>query len=345
MLAYAQHPGLEDPMAKRRKYDLVPALEEHLLQVPAANRKSGMLGPTMMLSGHEGEVFGAEFSTDGRHVASCAHDKTILLWNVYGECENYGMLKGHTNAVLEVHWSPDGSQIYSCSADKSVQVFDVDTGKRVKKLNGHTAIVNSVQVARRGSPMAVSGGDDGTTKVWDLRTRRCVHTFEHQYQILSVCFDDTGERIFAGSLDNTVICYDMKTREESFVLEDHKDSVTSVDLSADGQSLLTNSMDQSLKVWDVRPYVPGHRLRQHLTGASHNFEKNLIRARWSSDDRWAVAGSSDRCVYVWDMKSGQLTYKLPGHAGSVNDVGFHPREPIVLSASSDKRVFMGELGD
>ena len=25
---------------------------------------------------------------------------------------------------------------------------------------------------------------------------------------------------------------------------------------------------------------------------------------------------------------GQLVYKLPGHNGSVNDVDFHPKEPI-----------------
>merc|ERR1712194_542523 len=83
----------------------------------------------------------------------------------------------------------------------------------MKKLNGHTAIVNSMQCSRRGVPYLVSGGDDGTTKLWDLRVRRCVHTFEHQYQILAVPFDDSAERIFSGSLDNTVLVYDMRMRD------------------------------------------------------------------------------------------------------------------------------------
>lgn len=316
-----------------------------MLQVPAGDRKSGLLGPTMMLSGHEGEVFGCEFSQDGRYIATCSHDKSILLWNVYGECENFGMLKGHTNAVLEVHWSQDGSHIYSCSADKSVHCYDVQTGKRIKKLSGHTAIVNSVNVSRFGSPMLISGGDDGTTKLWDLRIRRCVHTYEHQYQILSVCFDQHGGQSFAGSLDNTVICYDNRKHEEAYVLEGHKNSVTSVDLSPDGESLLTNSMDNTLRVWDVRSLTSGSRCRQVLTGSHHSFEQLLLRSRWSPDGKWIGSGSSDRFVYVWDAKSGQLTYKLPGHQGSVNDVSFHPHEPIVASCSSDKKAFLGELGD
>ena len=35
-----------------------------------------------------------------------------------------------------------------------------------------------------------------------------------------------------------------------------------------------------------------------------------------------------RFVYVWDAVTQRLEYKLPGHLGSVNDVHFHPKEPI-----------------
>lgn len=48
-------------------------------------------------------------------------------------------------------------------------------------------------------------------------------------------------------------------------------------------------------------------------------------------------------MYIWDATSGGLQYRLPGHNGSVNEVVFHPKEPIVASASSDKTIYMGEL--
>jgi len=46
---------------------------------------------------------------------------------------------------------------------------------------------------------------------------------------------------------------------------------------------------------------------------------------------------------AWQADTGKVVYKLPGHNGSVNDVDFHPLEPIIGSASSDKKVFLGEI--
>lgn len=56
-----------------------------------------------------------------------------------------------------------------------------------------------------------------------------------------------------------------------------------------------------------------------------------------------TAGSGDKMVYVWDVASRHLLYKLPGHTGSVNETAFHPNEPIIGSAASDKNIFLGEL--
>merc|ERR1712146_200002 len=88
---------------------------------------------------------------------------------------------------------------------------------------------------------------------------------------------------------------------------------------------------------DVRPFV-GNRNRclRILKGATHNFEKNLLRVRWSERDEMCAAGSADQNVNIWDMRQLQLAYRLPGHTGSVNEVCFHPKEPIVASAASDR---------
>ncbi|ETV92193.1 hypothetical protein H310_13433 [Aphanomyces invadans] len=66
---------------------------------------------------------------------------------------------------------------------------------------------------------------------------------------------------------------------------------------------------------------------------------------WSPDIRHIGSGSADRYVYIWDADTGALRYHLPGHAGSVNEVAFHPNpaEPIVGSCGSDKNIYFGEL--
>lgn len=69
----------------------------------------------------------------------------VVLWSVYGECENLSVLSGHTGAVMELHFSSDGSHIYTASTDHTLGLWDIATGQRIKKFKGHTTFVNSVQ--------------------------------------------------------------------------------------------------------------------------------------------------------------------------------------------------------
>jgi len=126
-------------------------------------------------------------------------------------------------------------------------------------------------------------------------------------------------------------------------LEGHEDTVTGVRLSPDGSYLLTNAMDNTVRIWDVRPFVKGHRNIKIFQGIQHNYEKTLLRCAWSPDGSKISAGSADRFVYIWDTASRRILYKLPGHRGSVNEVDFHPKEPIVASCSNDQTIYLGEI--
>ena len=255
------------------------------------------------------------------------------------------MLTGHRNAVLEVQWMPDGTQLLSCSADKTVRAWDAETGASLKQMKEHAGVVNSVCPARRGPPLLVSGADDGVTKLWDLRVRRCVQSCVSRFPVTAVAFADAADAVYAGGLDNEVHVWDLRTQEVTMTLAGHSDSITGIAVSGDGAHVLSNSMDNTLRIWDVRPFVkdPAQRCTKVLKGHAHNFEKTLLRCSWSPDDKKVSAGSADRNVYIWDVESGNPLYKLPGHKGAINEVVFHPSEPIVASCSSDKTIFLGEL--
>ena len=49
---------------------------------------------------------------------------------------------------------------------------------------------------------------------------------------------------------------------------------------------------------------------------------------WSPDGEMISAGSADKFLYIWELSTAKLAFKLPGHTGSINDVDFHPNEPI-----------------
>ncbi|RZF34653.1 hypothetical protein LSTR_LSTR012735 [Laodelphax striatellus] len=307
------------------------------------DRTSSLIAPIMALEGHQGDIFAVKFHPEGQYLASTGFDRQILIWNAFGECENISMMTGHTGAILELHFSTDGGTIFTCSTDTTLALWDLATGMRIKKLKGHSNFVNSCHPARRGPQMLVSGSDDGTAKVWDTRKKGHATSLNNTYQVTAVTFNDTAEQVISGGIDNDVKVWDLRKNAVIQKMRGHTDTVTGLSLSPDGSYLLSNAMDNSLRIWDVRPYAPQERCVKILSGHQHNFEKNLLRCCWSSDGARVSAGSADRFVYIWDTTSRRITYKLPGHNGSVNDVHFHPSQPIIMSGSSDKVIYLGEL--
>ncbi|XP_041361654.1 U5 small nuclear ribonucleoprotein 40 kDa protein-like [Gigantopelta aegis] len=306
-------------------------------------RTSSLNAPIMLLTGHEGDIFTSKFSPDGQIIASAGFDRLIFFWTVYGECENFVVLKGHTGAILELHFSTDGNTLFTASTDKTAAVWDVEVGVRIRKLKGHQTFVNAINPARRGPQLVCTGSDDGTVRLWDARKKGTIQTFQSTYQVTAVSFNDTAEQIFSGGIDNDLKVWDLRKNDVLYRMRGHSDTVTGMEISPDGSYLLTNAMDNTLRIWDVRPFAPQERCVKILQGHQHTFEKNLLHCAWSPDGSKVGTGSGDRSVYIWDTTSRRILYKLPGHAGSVNEVDFHPFEPIVLSCSSDKKIFLGEI--
>ncbi len=159
---------------------------------------------------------------------------------------------------------------------------------------------------------------------------------------------------------------------EFLSLPGHTDTITGLQLSPDGHYLLSNSMDNTLRTWDVRPFVAGSssssRNTRIFTGHSHGADQSLLRCDWSPDSSLVTCGSSDRRLYVWNAQTTELLYQLGGHSGTVNACVFHPfgteagagagagtgagtgtgshsiyARHIVASASTDGTVWLGEL--
>lgn len=281
----------------------------------------------MLLTGHKAEILGCKFNPNGQTLASVGAERQIFLWNTYDECKNYSILPGHNGPILDVHYSNTGDKLYTSSTDKSIMVWDLNIGGRLKKLIGHTDFVNSCNPSQTDSRLVCSGSDDQTIGLYDLRSRKPIHYFKENYQILSTVFDASATNIIYGGIDQTIKIYDLRKNAVSIQLEGLHDSITGLSLNPNGNYVLSNSMDNLLCIWDIRPYAP-NRMVLALQGHQFNFEKNLLRCAWSSDGNYVTCGSADRFVYIWNANDGKILYKLSGHLGQVNEVCFHPKEPI-----------------
>lgn len=313
------------------------------IQVAGPQRTSELLAPIMLLTGHDGPVLTGKFSPDGRHMLTGSQDRLMLLWEVFGECKNSLTFRGHQNAVLEVHWSADGEQVFSASADKTVMLWDAQSGSRVRSYKGHMALVNSC--CPSGNHVLASASDDCTTRLWDDRVRACQRVIRQPYPCTAVSVSSDGLQLYTGNLDGNVRVYDLRKSDggPSMTLEGHQDIVSGLSLSPDGNFLLSNAMDNTLRCWDVKPYAPDDRCVKVFLGAQHSYERGLIKCNWSKSGKLVTCGSADNFVYVWDVATQRILYKLPGHSGSVNEVDFHPSQPIIGSCANDKSIYLGEI--
>ncbi|KAJ1966060.1 hypothetical protein GGI12_000325 [Dipsacomyces acuminosporus] len=310
-------------------------------------RTSGLQAPIMHLTGHQGEVTTCRFSPTGEHLASGSTNSQVFLWNTYGECTNYGVLQGHRGAVLELQWMPSGSRLITASADKTAAIFDATTGQRLKRCKGHAGPVNAccpLSVGSGDDNMFASASDDGALLVWDARERRPVAEIEHRLPLTSIASSLSGNAIYAGSIDNSITAWDVRSLSQIHCLRGHSDTVTGISLSPKtGNYLVSTSLDNTLRLWDLRPYTSSPtRCERVFAGAPHGYERNLIKPAFDKDEVLVACGSANRTATIWNMRSGAIKFQLPGHKGCVNQVDFHPQEPIFLSGG-DSSLFMGEL--
>lgn len=77
------------------------------------------------LKGHGGHVYDCKFSFDGKLLASCSSDKTIIIWDPIKH-ELLSKLSGHTRYITTVCFSSDGLYLASGSNDKTVQIWQID---------------------------------------------------------------------------------------------------------------------------------------------------------------------------------------------------------------------------
>ena len=235
------------------------------------------------------------------------HEINIILAG--GNCENLNVLSGHKNAILDICFTNDSEKIITASADYNLGIYDTATGERIKRFMGHSAIVNAVDVCRYGSStLVVSASDDCTCRLWDARVRGEVGRFDDNYQLTSVAYSNDGNVVYTGGIDNCITAWDVRVNNRTMTMKGHTDTITCLALNPKGTHLLSNSMDGTMRTWDIRPFIDdasGKKKRHDKTfiGGTHNSEKGLLNCAWSADGTMVTGGSADMIVRIWDVLS------------------------------------------
>ncbi|CAK7232545.1 Transcription initiation factor TFIID subunit 5 [Sporothrix bragantina] len=122
-----------------------------------------------LLVGHNTSISAIAWHTNGTYVFSASDetDKTIRMWSVIkGDCVR--VFTGHTDYISALECAPNGRILASADIGGNIIIWDIAKGTRIKRCRGHAKGGISSLSFSAESTVLVSGGLDGTLRLWDI---------------------------------------------------------------------------------------------------------------------------------------------------------------------------------
>jgi WD40 repeat protein len=144
------------------------------------------------------------FSRDGKWLASAHIDGTVNLYSL-SDGVLQGRLLGVQSRLNAITFTPDGHRLITAAADGVLRIWDVQTQSVTRQWQAHRRAFKSPYTGEEFSEggikdlafspddhFLVTGGGDGTAKVWDFSDGKLVHTLPHQFAVQRVTFLPDG---------------------------------------------------------------------------------------------------------------------------------------------------------
>lgn len=246
------------------------------------NLKTGRVRHT--LTGHEGTPFTVRITPDGQRVVSRADDGLVRVWDLASGRALHAMGKpkypSFFTFALEEDWmefelpdlyygiseyalavTPDSQRAIAAfsggflsdgtlSGDV-VKVWDLETGRELHSLGGHTGAVFCVDVAPDGR-WAVSASTDHTARVWNLETGHLAHILSgHSACVQAVAVTPDSRRVLTASEDGNVKVWELRTGRLLQTLTGIGGLLSTLAPSADGHRVMAASFEGVLTVWSL----------------------------------------------------------------------------------------------
>jgi len=293
-----------------------------------------------VLKGQIGKVVSLAFSPDSVTLVTGSEDHTIQLWDIATGKPRYELPYNQGAPINGICFLVDGQKI-AAGCGEDIIHCKTQTGNKTTSLHSGSSPVLSVNASTDGqSLVSVYGNGVCLTTLPRFRVKTSTVVLDgHSETVRAATFSLNGLYIASASDDWTVRIwnangklqtfpvapYDSKALEvasklimsDSRELIGHKDAVTSIDVSPDGEFIISGSIDMSVRVWNARPGTTATILL--LLG--HTDSVNCVAI--SSDGLLIASGSHDKTIRLWDRQTGEaIGQPIQGHSDQVNAVVF-----------------------
>ena len=216
-------------------------------------------GTPLVLAGHGGAVYIAEFSPDGSRIITVTNtaksgeylsptDGTLRVWAANGAGDPL-ILKGHRGAINSAFFSPDGKRLVTAGADGTVRVWRSDVASTPLILRSHGYDAVDARFDSTGKRI-VSASKDKTAMIRNADGSGEPIVWKAGIELKSAEFSPDGKLVVILAKDgNDVFLWNADGDGEPSKLSGHTGSVNSAKFSKDGKYLITTSYDGSARLW------------------------------------------------------------------------------------------------
>lgn len=174
--------------------------------------------------------------------------------------------------------------------DRKLHLWDLEERRRIGEplLHHHMARIQAVAcITLDGTLVAVTGGDDGGVRVWDVLGRRQLDTPRHPGDVRSLaCMTvDGGLVVVIGSADSAVRVWNLRGRSV-VPLTSHPDSVAAVACATvNGTPVAVTGAIDGLRIW---PLDIGRRRTVAPENEEPYTQMVALAALWADSERFSI---------------------------------------------------------
>jgi hypothetical protein len=291
-------------------------------------------------------------SSDGQRLAAGGWNGMVKLWRLDGDQPPLVIAHAQTSFVNAVALSADGKLLATASSDRAggyLRLWDAADGQLVRRLEGHTDTVCSVQFSRDGRRLLTSSYDT-TARLWNVDTGELIRTFAgHDWWVWSAAFSPDEQRIVTASHDGSALVWSVETGEPVAVpftghrKDGSQTPVYTAVFAPDGRHVASGGLDNRVLIWDpdeLQPFdyakaIAGQKMPPQPFVALTGHKAAVRSLAFAQDGRRLVSGSHDNAVIVWDVALGAVIKTLRGHDGWVEACALTDDGRFAVSASHD----------
>lgn len=253
----------------------------------------------------------------------------------------------------DVKVSPNNDWIILPGVNNSAEVWNVRTGKMVKKLEGYlnhdrtdglkysyenwtdTGILKYLSMGKRfamhpDGDRVVIGGIDSVAILLNLETGKVEQTFQgHSKVVLAFDFSADGKKLVTGSGDRTVKLWDVDSGKEIETLYGHRNLVFDVSFDKGAKQIVSASWDGTMIVWDLEN---GSYRMKDMGGDSP------YKVAFTPNDLYVVSGDLKNRLEFWESDALERFRNLVGHTETISDFCFSKDGTKIATASWDGKV-------